>query len=142
MKPNSNILRILEVHVQAAPPRRESNGRGTRILPISHSAPHSNLSTKSNAPDGNDQTPCCRVTHCFHPLYDKVIQIVSTKKTWGEDRVFYHQEDGRLTSIPACWTSVYDSEVFNVISDGRSDFRFKELLQLARLVDSILSEGQ
>ena len=104
--------------------------------------PHENLSTKSNAPDGNDQAPCCRVTHCFHPLYDKVIQIVSTKKTWGEDRVFYHQEDGRLTSIPACWTSVYDSEVFNVISDGRSDFRFKELLQLARLVDSILSEGQ
>jgi hypothetical protein len=96
----------------------------------------------SNAPGGNDQVQCCQVTHCFHPLYGKVIEIVSITQNWGEDRIFYHQDDGLLTSIPAYWTSGYDPDVFNVISDGRSAFRFKELLELARLVDDFLSEGQ
>jgi len=96
----------------------------------------------SNAPDGNDQVQYCTVTHPFHPLYGKKIQIVLLRRNWGENRVFYHQEDGRLTSIPACWTSSYNPDVFNVIAKGRSVFRFKELLELVRIVDEFLSEGQ
>ena len=100
------------------------------------------LNTISNAPDKTDQEQYCTVTHPFHPLYCKKILIVSLKQTWGENRVFYRQEDGRITSIPSCWTSIYELHPFNVISKGRSVFRFQELLELARLIEDFMSEGK
>jgi len=100
------------------------------------------LNTISTAPDVNDPVQYCTVTHPFHPLYNTKLQIVSLKQTWGENRVFYHQEDGRITSIPACWTSIYDPHPFNVISQGRSVFRFRELLELAGLIEDFMSEGR
>ena len=96
----------------------------------------------STAPDGDDQVQLCTIVHSFHPLYNKKIQIVSLKQGWGEDRVFYRREDGRLTSIPACWTSIYESHPFNTISEGRSVFRFQELLELVRLIEDFISEGK
>jgi len=96
----------------------------------------------STAPDGNDQVQYCTITHPFHPLCGQKIQIVSLKQGWGEDRVFYRQEDGRLISIPACWTSIYEPNPFNTISKGRSVFRFQELLELVRLIDDFMREGQ
>jgi hypothetical protein len=96
----------------------------------------------STAPDGNDQVQYCTIIHPFHPLCCKKIQIVSLKQGWGEDRVFYRREDGCLTSIPACWTSIYEPHPFNVISQGRSVFRFQELLELVRLIEDFTPEGK
>ncbi|MFC1781657.1 DUF5372 family protein [Planctomycetota bacterium] len=98
------------------------------------------LNTISTAPGKTDQEQYCTVTHPFHPLYGKKILIVSLKQTWGEDRVFYRQGDGRITSIPACWTSIYEPRPFNVISKDRSVFRFQELLELTRLIEDYNSE--
>jgi hypothetical protein len=75
-------------------------------------------------------------------LCGKKILIVSHKTNWGEHRVFYHRENARLTSIPACWTSIYDPHPFNVISQGRSVFRFRELLELGRLIEAFMSEEE
>ena len=99
------------------------------------------MNSMSNAPDKNDQVQYCQVTHCFHPLYGKKIQIALIRQNWGEDRVYYRHGDGSTRAISASWTSVYDPDVFNIVSDGRSSFRFKELLELTRLVDELLSEG-
>jgi hypothetical protein len=96
----------------------------------------------STAPDGNDQVQYFTITHPFHPLYREKFKIVSLRQSWGEDRVFYRQEDGRIISLPACWTSIYESHPFNVISKGRSVFRFQELLELARVVEDFMSEGK
>ena len=71
----------------------------------------------SNAPDGNEQVQYCTVTHPFHTLYGKKIQIISLKRSWDEYKVFYHQDDGRLISIPACWTSSYGPDIFNFAED-------------------------
>jgi hypothetical protein len=100
------------------------------------------LNTIVTAPGRNDQGQYCTITHPFHPLCGRKILIVSHKQNWGEDRVFYHQEDGRLTSIPACWTSIYNPHPFNVISQGRSVFRFRELLELSRLIEDFMSEDK
>jgi hypothetical protein len=100
------------------------------------------LSTISTAPDKDYQAQYCTIIHCFHPLYNKKIKIVSLKQGWGEDRVFYRREDGCLTSIPACWTSIYGPHPFNVISQDRSVFRFQELLELARLIEDFTSEDK
>jgi hypothetical protein len=56
--------------------------------------------------------------------------------------VFYHHEDGRLTYINALWTDVYEPDPFNAVSDGRSIFRFQELLELFRLIDNLMQEEQ
>ena len=94
------------------------------------------------APHGNDQVRYCTVTHPFHPLYGTEIQIVSLEQTWGKERVFFRRQDGRLISIPVYWTSSYEPHLFNVISQGRSVFRFKELLELVGLIEEFLSEGE
>ena len=82
------------------------------------------------------------MTHPFHPLRGREFGLVTYRQNWGEDRVFYRQEDGVLTSIPAGWTSLYEPHPFNVISQGRSVFRFRELLELVRLIEDFMSEGK
>jgi hypothetical protein len=99
-------------------------------------------STTSNAPEQNDQVRFCWITHPFHPSYGKKIKIVQLRQSWGQDLVFYHHEDGRLTYINALWTDVYEPDPFNAVSDGRSIFRFQELLELFRLIDNLMQEEQ
>jgi len=95
----------------------------------------------SSAPDRNDQVQYCTIIHPFHPLYRETFKVVSLRQSWGEDRVFYCQQDGRITSVPACWTSIYEPHPFNVVSNGRSVFRFQELLELIRLTEDFVAEG-
>ena len=56
------------------------------------------------------------------------------RTTWGEDRVYYHDETGRLSRLPAAWTSVAALSPFEVLSGGRSHFRIEDLLQLVALI--------
>src|SRR5690348_17942799 len=75
-----------------------------------------------------------RVTHPFHPLYGQEFALVDRRLTWGEDRVYYHDETGALRRLPASWTSVSASSLFETISAGRSHFRIQDLLQLVALI--------
>jgi hypothetical protein len=59
---------------------------------------------------------------------------VDRRSTWGEDRVYYHDETGRLRRLPATWTSVATASPFEVLSAGRSHFRVEDLLQLVALI--------
>jgi hypothetical protein len=59
---------------------------------------------------------------------------VDRRTTWGEDRVYYHDETGRLRRLPAAWTSVAALSPFEVLSAGRSHFRIEDLLQLVALI--------
>jgi hypothetical protein len=56
------------------------------------------------------------------------------RSAWGEDRVYFQDETGRLRRLPAAWTSVAPPDVFVKISAGRSHFRAEDLLQLAVLI--------
>jgi hypothetical protein len=74
------------------------------------------------------------VTHPFHPLRGREFALVDRRTTWGEDRVYYHDETGRLRRLPAAWTSVAACGPFEALSGGRSHFRIEDLLQLATLI--------
>ena len=100
------------------------------------------MDTISTAPDVNDQVQYCTVTHPFHPLFGEKIQVVALKQNWGEDRVYYRETEGYITSVPTCWTSIYEPHPFNFISQGRSVFRFQELLELARLIEGFILEDK
>ena len=60
---------------------------------------------------------------------------MTRKLTWGEDRVFYYEPDGKLKSLLTNVTDVVSKDAFDRISAGRSAFRVDDLLELRRLFD-------
>jgi len=88
----------------------------------------------STTHDSADGTQFFQVTHPFHPLCGREFTLVDRRTTWGEDRVYYYDEAGRLRRLPAAWTSVVTPTPFEVLSAGRSHFRIDDLLQLVALI--------
>ena len=80
-----------------------------------------------------------RVTHPFHPLFGQVLDVVVHRHTWGEDRVYYRDGHGLLTSLPAGWTSLVPEDVFVAVAAGRSRFRVPDLVDLAAVVRRLRS---
>ena len=78
-----------------------------------------------------------RITHPFHPLVGREIDVVERRCNWGEDRIFYRDPDGYLVSLPARWTSVEAEDPFVVVAAGRSRFRAVDLIGLAALVSQL-----
>jgi len=62
--------------------------------------------------------------------------MLTYRKTWGEDRVFF-QVDGRLRGVPASWTDVVERPVFVALAAGRAHFRPDDLLRLVELVEGL-----
>ena len=56
------------------------------------------------------------------------------RNAWGEDRVYFHDDTGRLRRLPTAWTSVAPPDAFVALSAGRSHFRVEDLLQLVALI--------
>ena len=74
------------------------------------------------------------MTHPFHPLSGRDFEFVEHRLNWGEDRVWLHDEDGRLFSLPAGWTDVVAPDLFAVIAAGRCPFTADGLLAVADLI--------
>lgn len=81
-----------------------------------------------------------RIVHAFHPRYGEQLPLVTTRHNWNEDRVYYHDRKGQLTSIPTGWTDVIAADPFIVLSAGRSAFRVEDLLELVRLLEGLRKE--
>jgi hypothetical protein len=62
---------------------------------------------------------------------------VTYRHNWGEHRVYFHDDNGRLISLPAQWTSLLSLDPFIVIAAGRSPFRVQDLLELSHLIARI-----
>jgi hypothetical protein len=67
--------------------------------------------------------------------------LVTHRLNWGEDRVYFHDEKGRLTALPTRWTSVCPVDPVVVLSAGRSAFRVGDLLELADLIHRLRGHG-
>jgi hypothetical protein len=80
------------------------------------------------------------VTHPFHPLCGRDFDLVTYRHNWGEDRVYFHDDQGRLRSLSADWTSLGSEDPFVVVSASRATFRPVDLLELTALLDA-LQEG-
>ena len=59
------------------------------------------------------------------------------KQNWGEDRVMFFDDHGRLRSLLAAWTDVEESDVFTRCSAGRSWLRLDDLVRLRALIDEL-----
>jgi hypothetical protein len=80
-----------------------------------------------------------RVVHPYHPLFGREFQVADYRHNWGEDRVYFHNPNGVLTSIPTGWTSLFGQDPFVVMAAGRSHFRVGDLVELARLIEGLKS---
>jgi len=84
-------------------------------------------------------TASVRVTHPFHPLFGQALDVVMHRHNWGEDRVYFRDGCGHLTSLPAGWTSVVPEDAFVAVAAGRSRFRVQDLVDLAAVVRRLRS---
>ena len=67
---------------------------------------------------------------------------MTRKLTWGEDRVFYYDQGGKLKSLLTNVTDVSSKDAFDRISAGRSAFRVDDLLELRHLFDKRKQGGK
>ncbi len=106
-----------------------------------HNLRHSLLllsTTSSTAGHENDEAiHVFEVTHPFHPLRGKQFVLVTRRQTWGEDRVNYFDDNGKLCSMLTFWTSVADKDYFLQASDGQSWLRVDDLYDLQALLQTI-----
>lgn len=63
--------------------------------------------------------------------------VATRKHGWGEDRVMFHDGNGRLRSLPASWTNVDEPDIFAQLAAGRSFLRPDDLVDLAALIEEI-----
>jgi hypothetical protein len=77
------------------------------------------------------------VTHPFHPWVGREFVFVAVRQTWGEDRVFFFDDDSVQRSLPRGWTSAGDVDAFVAVAAGRSALRVSDLLELAELLDGL-----
>jgi hypothetical protein len=96
-------------------------------------------STTAPQCDGAEQS--FRVTHPFHPWHGRQFELVVYKNAWGEDRVYFYNEQQQLTALPASWTDAIAEDPFVVVSAGRALFRTDDLLELVGLIGRLSCRG-
>src|SRR5260370_4091781 len=84
-------------------------------------------STTLNPLDG---TQLFRITHVFHPHYGRDFTLVDRRNAWGEDRVFFHDDAGKLRRVPSASTSAPPPDAFVEISAVPSHFPSSHLFLL------------
>jgi len=77
------------------------------------------------------------VTHPFHPLFGRKFDLIDYTIGWGDGRVFFHNDENLLKSLPARWTSIAPLDPYVELAMGRCFLRLPELLELANLLKDI-----
>ena len=121
-----DVLRKLQLH------GRDTLGEYYRSL-----VPSKDLAASSNAPEENHPHRSFRIIHPFHPLTNREFELVIYRHNWGEDRVYFHDPDGKLSAIPASWTDLIAEDPFVGIAAGRSLFRLDDLLKLSEFIAAV-----
>ena len=62
------------------------------------------------------------------------------RQNWGEDRVWFHDKNGHLQSVPTSWTDAAAVDAFVVVAAGRSLFRVVDLLELSQRMQAVKPE--
>jgi hypothetical protein len=73
-------------------------------------------------------------------LFKQEFEAVTFRQNWGEDRVWFHDKDCRLHSVPTSWTDAAPMDAFVAVAAGRSLFRLVDLLELAQRIQALNTE--
>ena len=78
-----------------------------------------------------------RITHPFHPLYNKEYGLLGYRRSWRNECVDLHDEKKQLIAVPIAWTDAAAPDPFVVLAAGRSYFRTEDLVRLVNLFDGL-----
>ncbi len=84
-----------------------------------------------------DQERTFQIIHPSHPLRGHDLEFEYFTHCWGEKRVLFYTNNGKLQSIPAKWTTLCPEDPFVKISSGRSYFRIDDLIQLSEMIQRL-----
>jgi Family of unknown function (DUF5372) len=79
------------------------------------------------------------VTHPFHPWLGREFVFVVARRTWGQDRVFFLDEEGVQRSLPRAWTDAADVDPFVAVADGRCPFRLEDLVAVSDVIAGLVA---
>jgi hypothetical protein len=82
------------------------------------------------------------VTHPFHPLHGKVLEVIDRRYVGDRERVYLEVEPDRVVALATAWTSLGPKEPFVTMAAGRSLFRVDDLVRLAELVSELDGQGK
>ena len=88
----------------------------------------------STARHRDDVVEVFDVSHPFHPLHGRQLELLELRRGWQEERVFFCHDDGRMRSVPAAWTSLRTADPLVVTGAGRAYFRAVDLLAMVALL--------
>jgi hypothetical protein len=57
--------------------------------------------------------------------------MVAQSREYGEERVYYRDQNGRTRFLPVRWTSLAAPDPFVLTAAGRAYFRLEDLIRLA-----------
>ena len=80
------------------------------------------------------------MTHPFHPLAGRSLELVKRRRYWGADLVIVFDAGGDVLSLPAAWTDAVALDPFVVFSAGRCPFHIDGLLELSSLVACLVAD--
>lgn len=63
--------------------------------------------------------------------------LATRKQNWGEDRVMFFDQQGRLRSLPAAWTNIDPPDARTQAAAGRACLRADDLLALCALLSEV-----
>ncbi|MDA3787330.1 MAG: DUF5372 family protein [Desulfobacula sp.] len=78
-----------------------------------------------------------RITHPFHPLYNKKYGLLGYRRSWRNECIELHDEKNRVITVPIKWTDAASQDPFVVVAAGRSYFRTEDLVRLVNLIDGL-----
>src|SRR6516162_10815437 len=59
---------------------------------------------RSDQPLPLDRAQTFQVAHVFHPLHGRELAFLDQYLAWGEDRVCFRDDTGKLRYLPTDWT--------------------------------------
>jgi hypothetical protein len=113
-----------------------------RISRFSRAFQRTHSLESSTTHQADDRLRRFRITHPFHPLYDKEFDVIDYVHDWREHRVYFYGCKEKLTSIPTSWTNFLPEDPFITASSGRSYFRVAELLQLVAVIKAGIASNK
>jgi hypothetical protein len=75
-------------------------------------------------------------------LFGRDFELLGTRHNWGADQAYFRDPSGHLRLIPIAWTSLNPVDPAILFSDGRAPFRLLDLIELARLIDTLSDADQ
>jgi hypothetical protein len=73
-------------------------------------------------------------------LHGRTFRLIDRRQTWGEHRVYFHDDAGELARLPLQWTDVEPDEATIVVGAGRAHFRYDDLCRLADLLTRLTAD--